>query len=148
MNKKILLINGPNLNLLGTREPEIYGHNTLKDLENMCIETGKKLNIDVICQQSNHEGVIMDLIQSVHKDYDALIINPAGYSHSSIAIMDSLLSLSGIKPMIEVHISNIAKREDFRHLSYVSKAVDGTICGLGLNGYNLAINAINTLFLK
>lgn len=137
----IYVLNGPNLNLLGTREPEIYGRATLKDVEQLCREAGGKHGLTVEFRQSNHEGQLVDWIQEAHTSKAAgIVINPAAYTHTSIAILDALLL--GKTPVIEVHISNIHMREDFRHHSYVSKAAKGVICGLGVQGYVLAIDAI------
>ena len=140
MPRKILLVNGPNLNTLGTREPELYGHETLPQLEAKCTETAKSLGLELTCTQSNHEGEIVELIQNARKNYAGLIINPGAYTHTSIAIMDALLLLA--MPIIEVHISNIFRREEFRHESYVSKVATGVICGLGTQGYLLALHAL------
>jgi len=140
MPSKILIVNGPNLNQLGTREPEIYGHETLADIEAMCTEAAKSLKLTVDCIQSNIEGEIVTYIQNARKKYQGLIINAGAYTHTSIAIMDALLLLK--IPVIEVHLSNIFKREDFRHHSYVSLASKGVICGLGSKGYILALEAL------
>jgi len=143
MSHRILILNGPNLNLLGLREPEIYGHDTIDDLNALCIREAQSLGMDAECRQSNHEGLLVDWIQSVRTDFDGLIINPAAYSHTSIALLDALSAIE--KPIVEVHLSNIHKREDFRHLSYVSKVADGVICGLGKEGYRFAIHALARL---
>ncbi len=140
MAKNILIINGPNLNLLGRREPEIYGSLTLGDIEDLCKEKAKQLSLNIDFRQSNGEGEIIDWIQEADSKFDALIINPAAYSHSSIAIFDALLSIK--INIIEVHLSNIYKREKFRHHSYVSRAASGIICGLGAKGYLLALEAL------
>ncbi len=140
MTAKILIINGPNLNMLGTREPEIYGNETLDDIENMCIEVGKSLSLDVDFTQSNQEGGIVDLIQKAKNNYAGIIINAAAYTHTSVAIMDALLAID--IPVIEVHLSNIFKREYFRHKSYISPASQGVICGFGGKGYELSLRAI------
>lgn len=137
----IHVLNGPNLNLLGTREPEIYGRATLKDVEKLCHEAGRKHGFTVEFRQSNHEGQLVDWIQEAHTSKAAgIVINPAAYTHTSIAILDALLL--GKTPVIEVHISNIHAREDFRRHSYVSRAAKGVICGLGVQGYVLAIDSI------
>lgn len=137
----IHVLNGPNLNLLGTREPEIYGRATLKDVEKLCHEAGKKHGFTVEFRQSNHEGQLVDWIQEAHTSKAAgIVINPAAYTHTSIAILDALLL--GQTPTIEVHISNIHARDEFRRHSYVSKAAKGVICGLGVHGYVLAIDGI------
>ena len=144
MSKKIIIINGPNLNLLGTREPEIYGNESLEDLRsivNFHIEKNfTDLNVDFY--QSNTEGEIVNKIQE-SANLNGIIINAGGLSHSSISILDALLSLK--IPKIEVHISNLFSREEFRQNSYVSKGVDGFVCGFGINGYLLAIDGISKL---
>jgi 3-dehydroquinate dehydratase-2 len=141
MTAKVLLINGVNLNLLGVREPEIYGSTTLQDIESDCLKKANSLNITLKCFQSNHEGEIVNCIhQAIHSKIDGIIINPGAYSHTSIAIMDALSAFSGI--IIEVHLSNIHAREAFRHHSYVSRHAKGVICGLGAEGYIYALDAI------
>ena len=142
MNKlnSILVINGPNLNLLGDREPSIYGKLKLKKIENNLIELGKKNLYDIECMQSNYEGKLIDTIQNAAKAYSGIIINAGGYSHTSIALMDALKSFN--KPIIEVHMSNIYRRENFRHESYISKVANGCICGFGDLGYELAVYSI------
>jgi len=141
--KKILIIHGPNLNLLGTREPETYGNRTLADIDKALAERGRTLGLEVETFQSNHEGDIVDKIQAATKDCHGLIINPAAYTHTSIAIRDALLVLD--IPVIEVHLSNIYKREPFRQQSMISDVVTGKIIGLGHHGYRLALEAINRL---
>jgi len=141
--KKILIINGPNLNLLGNREKTYYGDTTLEKIKTICEEHSKKNQLECFFYQSNHEGEIIEKIQLVDKDFDGIIINPAAYTHTSIAILDALRTTS--KPKIEVHISNIYAREDYRRKSITSEAVNGVICGFGENGYILAIDAINNL---
>jgi len=136
----ILVINGPNLNLLGDREPSIYGKLKLKKIENNLIELGKKNLYDIECMQSNYEGKLIDTIQNAAKAYSGIIINAGGYSHTSIALMDALKSFN--KPIIEVHMSNIYRRENFRHESYISKVANGCICGFGDLGYELAVYSI------
>jgi len=137
----IYVLNGPNLNLLGTREPEIYGRATLKDVEQLCHEAGRTHGLTIDFRQSNHEGQLVDWIQEAHTSKAAgIVINPAAYTHTSIAILDALLL--GKTPVIEVHISNIHARDEFRRHSYVSKAAKGVICGLGVQGYGLAIDGI------
>ena len=143
MAKKILIINGPNLNLLGERERSQYGSIKYEDLKNKCLKYSKDLEIQVGFAQSNIEGEIVTLIQDARKKYDGLIINAAGFTHTSVAIRDALVIFK--KPSIELHISNIYKREEFRHKSIISSAVTGIICGLGTNGYILAINAMQEL---
>lgn len=139
----VLVLNGPNLNMLGTREPETYGHQTLDDLEKLCHATAASLGIKVECLQSNIEGELVTWIQEARTKYSGIVINAGAYSHSSIAILDALQAVK--LPTVEVHISNIYRRESFRHSSVVSKAVDGVICGLGLDGYAYALQAISKL---
>jgi 3-dehydroquinate dehydratase II len=141
MAKTVYVLNGPNLNLLGTREPHIYGHATLADVEKLCQATAKQLGLAVEFRQSNHEGQIVDWInEALAKKAAGLIINPAGHTSTSIAILDALLAMK--VPVIEVHISNIHAREEFRRHSYVSKAARAVICGFGVNGYALALSGL------
>ena len=140
----ILIINGPNLNLLGEREQSQYGSITFEELKNICKEKSKELKIDMDFQQSNIEGEIVTIIQEARNKYDGIIINAAGFTHTSVAIRDAMAIYN--KPSIELHISNIYKREDFRHKSMLSDVVTGVICGLGSNGYILAIKAMHNLF--
>ena len=140
MTKKILIINGPNLNLLGEREESKYGKVTLEEVKKNCESHGKSIEVEIKFDQSNIEGEIVTMIQKARKDFDGLIINAAGFTHTSVAIHDALLIFK--KPIIELHISNIYKREEFRHKSLISGVVTGIICGLGTNGYILAINAM------
>ena len=144
MSQKIIIINGPNLNLLGTREPEIYGNESLEDLKSMVNSHIEKNfpNMSVDFYQSNTEGEIVNKIQE-SASLNGIIINAGGLSHSSISILDALLSIK--IPKIEVHISNLFSREEFRQNSYVSKGVDGFVCGFGINGYLLAIDGISKL---
>ena len=142
MSKKIEIINGPNINLLGKREPEIYGNLTLEDINNKIKDHATKLSLDVSFFQSNIEGEIVNKIQQSHKS-DGIIINAAAFTHTSVAILDALKSLD--IPKIEVHISNIYKREEFRHKSLISQTVNGVICGFGINGYNLALEGIKNI---
>lgn len=141
-NKKIFIINGPNLNLLGDREPDIYGNKTLEDLENDLnqIVEDNELDISLVFMQSNSEGEIVDQVQMAGKEAAGLIINAGGLSHTSVSILDSLLSIN--IPKIEVHISNLFSREEFRQYSYLSRGVNGFICGFGINGYALAIQGL------
>ena len=143
MNKKILVINGPNLNLLGTREKEKYGQSSLKDIENNCEAHAKKIGLEVEFKQSNLEGEIVNFIQDSKKKYAGIVINAGGYTHTSVAILDALLAVK--KPTIELHITNIYKREDFRHKSLISKASNGIICGLGVDGYLMALDGIKKI---
>jgi 3-dehydroquinate dehydratase-2 len=136
---RILVINGANLNMLGTREPEIYGHETLVDIENNCKDFGRDFGLRLDFFQSNSEGEIINKIHSALNNYHALIINAGAYTHTSIGIMDALLLLK--IPVIEVHLSNIFRREHFRHESYISKAAKGVICGFGSGSYILALQA-------
>ena len=139
----IIIINGPNLNLLGEREQSQYGSITFEQLKKKCTEHSKKIQINTSFFQSNVEGEIVNKIQDSIKSYDGIIINAAGYSHTSVAIRDALSIFK--KPIIELHISNIYKREDFRHKSLISAVVTGIICGLGINGYILAINSMHEI---
>ena len=143
MNNKIIIINGPNLNLLGEREQSQYGSVTFDELKNNCIQHSETLEINIEFTQSNIEGEIVTIIQEAKKKYDGLIINAAGFTHTSVAIRDALVIFK--KPSIELHISNIYKREEFRHKSMISDVATGIICGLGANGYILAINAMHEL---
>ncbi len=140
---KILIINGPNINLLGEREQSQYGNKNYKFLEDICMNTSKELNIDLDIKQSNVEGDIVDIIQDARKNYDGIIINAGGYTHTSVAIRDALDVFK--KPILELHISNIYKREEFRQKSLISGVVSGGVFGLGINGYILAINAMQEL---
>ena len=142
LKKQIYIINGPNLNLLGDREPDIYGTKTLADLETDLNEIiiENELNISLLFVQSNSEGEIVDQVQKAGKEAAGLIINAGGLSHTSISILDAMLSIN--IPKIEVHISNLFSREEFRQYSYLSKGADGFICGFGINGYALAIQGL------
>ena len=140
---KIIIINGPNLNLLGQREQSQYGSKDYNYLTEICYQKAKELNLNLDIKQSNLEGEIVNLIQNSVDNYDGIIINAAAYSHTSVAIRDALDVFK--KPKIEVHISNIYKREEFRHKSMISGVVTGIICGLGINGYILAINSMHEL---
>ena len=140
----IYVLNGPNLNLLGTREPETYGHATLVDVEQLCRHAGKRFEIAVEFRQSNHEGAIIDCIHEAARNHAlGIVINPAGYTSTSIAILDAILAVK--VPVIEVHISNIHARESFRHHSYISHAARAVICGFGIEGYALAIIGLATM---
>lgn len=144
LNHKLLLVNGVNLNLLGKREPEIYGHMTLVDIEKRLVERAAQHSIELICVQSNHEGDLVDKIQyygllaEKSAQADAIIINPAAFTHTSVALRDALLATQ--KPFIEVHLSNVHAREPFRHHSYLSDVAVGVICGLGHMGYEMALD--------
>ena len=139
--KKILIINGPNINLLGQREKNVYGELTYKELETKLIKYGRKKKLDITLFQSNYEGEIIDIIQAAQNKKDAIIINAAGYTHTSIAILDSLRAFTGL--IYEVHISNIYNREYYRRKSYISLISNGVICGLGILGYEIAIDAVS-----
>jgi len=144
MAKTIYVLNGPNLNLLGTREPHIYGRSTLADVEKLCHATAERHGFALAFCQSNHEGQIIDWINEARAEKAAgLIINPAGHTTTSVAILDALLAMES--PVVEVHISNIHAREEFRRHSYVSRAARAVICGFGINGYALAISGLASL---
>ncbi|KKC38887.1 3-dehydroquinate dehydratase [Devosia epidermidihirudinis] len=140
MVKRVLVLNGPNLNMLGVREPDIYGALTLKDIEALCAETAAEVGLSVDFRQSNHEGELVTWIQQARESADAILINPAAYSHTSVAIHDALKA-AGL-PVAEVHLSNIHQREAFRHHSYVSAVAFGVICGFGATGYRMALTAL------
>jgi 3-dehydroquinate dehydratase-2 len=141
MAKTIYVLNGPNLNLLGTREPEKYGSSTLADVEKLCRASASHHKIDIEFRQSNHEGVIVDTVhEAAAKGAIGIVLNPAGYTTTSIAILDAIAAVK--LPVIEVHITNIHARESFRHNSFVSKVAKGVICGLGVHGYALAIESL------
>ncbi|QEX21503.1 3-dehydroquinate dehydratase [Hypericibacter adhaerens] len=139
----VLILNGPNLNLLGEREPAIYGRAKLADIEKSCRKRAKELGLAADFKQSNHEGELVDWIQAARLSHAAIVINPAAYTHTSVALLDALTA-AGL-PVIEVHLSNIHRRDRFRHHSYVSLAATGVICGLGAQGYLLALDAVATL---
>lgn len=143
MPHHVCILNGPNLNLLGQRQPEIYGRETLADVEANCAGLAQTLGLTIDFHQSNHEGVIVDSIHAARLTCAAIIINPGALTHTSIAILDALNAFDG--PVIEVHISNVHKRESFRHHSYVSLRADGVIAGLGTEGYLAALRRIGTL---
>jgi len=139
----VLVLNGPNLNLLGTRQPEIYGRETLADVETLCASTAAARGLAVTCRQSNREYELIDWVQAARSENAAIIINPGAFSHTSVALLDALNAFDG--PVIEVHISNIHKREVFRHHSYVSARADGVIAGCGITGYVLALRRMAEL---
>ncbi len=139
MAQTIFILNGPNLNLLGTREPEIYGHQTLDDIRGLCESRAEALGLAIDFRQSNREGELVDWIQDARENAAGIVINAGAYTHTSIAILDALLAC-GV-PTIEVHLSNLFKREAYRQHSYVSEAARGLICGLGADGYLLAVEA-------
>jgi 3-dehydroquinate dehydratase-2 len=136
---KILLLNGPNLNLLGTREPAVYGSTTLADVEAMASAEAQSLNAELVAFQSNHEGALVDRIHAARGEIDFIVINPGAFTHTSVAIRDALAGVA--IPFFELHISNVHKREPFRHHSYLSDIADGVIVGLGVAGYKLAVRA-------
>jgi 3-dehydroquinate dehydratase-2 len=141
MAKTIYVLNGPNLNMFGIRQPEIYGHATLKDAEALCREAAKPHGFEIDFRQSNREGEIVDWIQEAHfKKASGIVINPAGYTTTSIAILDAILAVK--IPVVEIHVSNIHQRDEFRHHSYVSKGAKGVICGFGFAGYAMAVNGL------
>jgi 3-dehydroquinate dehydratase-2 len=136
----ILVLNGPNLNLLGTRQPEVYGTTTLADVEQLCIAHGRTKSLDVTCFQSNHEGALIDAIHGARNVHDGIILNAGAYTHTSIALMDAIASVQ--VPVVELHLSNIHAREEFRHKSMIAPVAVGQICGFGSAGYVLAIDAL------
>jgi 3-dehydroquinate dehydratase-2 len=139
-NKTIYVLNGPNLNLLGTREPEKYGRATLADVERLCRDAARRFGLAVEFRQSNHEGAIVDWIQEAREKAAGIVLNPAGFTTTSVAILDAILAVQ--IPVIEVHITNIHARESFRHDSYVSRVARAVICGFGVDGYGLAISGL------
>ncbi len=141
--KPVLVLNGPNLNMLGKRQPHIYGRETLADVEKSCREEAGRLGLAVDFAQSNHEGVLVDLIQAARDKNSGIVINAGAYTHTSVALLDALNAAE--LPTVEVHISNIYKRESFRHRSYISPAAVGVIAGLGIQGYLLALQAMARL---
>ena len=143
MTKPIYVLNGPNLNLLGTREPEIYGNTTLGDIEESCRTQALELGLTIVFRQTNHEGELVDWVQEARHSASGLILNAGAYTHTPVALHDALKSFN--QPAVEVHISNPYRREPFRHTSYVSPAVTGVICGLGAQGYLLALGGLARL---
>ena len=143
MTKPVFILNGPNLNLLGTREPHIYGTTTLAEVEEMCMARAKDHGLEIVFHQSNSEAEIIDWIHDAINDASGIIINPAAFTHTSLAILDALNMVK--QPILELHISNPHNRESFRHHSYVTFAATGLICGLGVNGYALAVDAVAEL---
>ena len=146
MTKKILIINGPNLNLLGEREETKYGKVTLDEVKKNCEFHAKSINVEIHFYQSNIEGEIVEMIQKAKGNYNGIIINAAGYTHTSVAILDALLAVK--LPTVEVHITNIYNREEFRKKSLISKAAKGIICGFGVNGYIMALDSMKNIFDK
>jgi 3-dehydroquinate dehydratase-2 len=142
-SRTIHILNGPNLNLLGKREPEIYGRDTLEDVARNCAALAAELGLETALYQSNHEGEIVEMIHRAREAAAGIIINPAAYTHTSVAILDALSAFDG--PVLEVHISNVHKRESFRHHSYVSLRAEGVIAGFGIQGYELALRRMAVL---
>ena len=138
----ILILNGPNLNLLGTRQPEVYGKTTLADVEALCREKAKMLGFDMAFEQSNHEGALIDLIHAAKGKHAGVVLNAGAYTHTSIALMDAIASVE--LPVVEVHLSNIHAREEFRHRSYIAPVALGQICGFGAQGYLMALDALKS----
>ena len=143
MSTTVLVLNGPNLNLIGTREPAVYGNETIQDIEDACVAKASKVGVKIDFRQSNHEGILIDWIQEATSHSAGIVINPGAYTHTSIAIMDAISSID--IPVIEVHISNVYNREAFRHTSYVSKVASGVLAGFGTYGYILALDAMTRL---
>ena len=139
----VFILNGPNLNLLGVRDPSIYGHDTLGDIEERCTARAASLGLEIDFRQTNHEGQIVDWIQEARESADGIILNAGALTHTSVAVLDALAAAE--LPVVEVHLSNIFRRESFRHHSFVSLAANGVICGLGAQGYELALDAIARL---
>ncbi|MEM9968788.1 MAG: type II 3-dehydroquinate dehydratase [Pseudomonadota bacterium] len=137
----ILILNGPNLNLLGMRQPEVYGTVTLADIDALCAAVASEIGVDVACMQSNHEGTLIDHIHAAKNTHAGIVLNAGAYTHTSVAIMDALISVA--LPVIEVHLSNIHAREAFRHRSYIAPVAIGQICGFGAKGYELALLALS-----
>jgi len=139
----VFILNGPNLNLLGVRDPSVYGHDTLADIEERCLARAAALDLQIDFRQTNHEGQLVDWVQEARESAEGIILNAGALTHTSVAVLDAL-SAAGL-PIIEVHLSNIFRRESFRHHSYVSLVANGVICGLGAQGYELALEAIASL---
>lgn len=142
MTQSILILNGPNLNLLGTRQPEVYGPTTLADIEALCREKAQSLGIDIAFEQSNHEGALVDMLHAARGTHAGVILNAGAYTHTSVALMDAISSI--MLPVVELHLSNIHAREAFRQHSYIAPVAIGQICGFGAAGYPLAMDAIMT----
>jgi len=145
VKKRILILNGPNLNLLGERQKDVYGEVTLEDVNDRCKSLADEFGLEVRFEQSNHEGEIIDLIHEARKYAHGIIINPAAYTHTSIAILDALNAFIGV--VLEVHVSNVHRRQEFRHKSYVSLRADGVIAGFGVDGYELSLRRMASLLL-
>ena len=137
---RILLVNGPNLNLLGLREPGTYGKNSLQDVETLVVSEASKLNVELDAKQSNHEGVLIDVIHDIRESHHGILINPGAFTHTSIAIRDAIAAVS--LPTVEVHLSNIYQRESFRHHSYIAPVAIGQISGFGIDSYRLGLHAL------
>ena len=142
MTDIVFVLNGPNLNLLGTREPEVYGRATLGDIEAMCRAHAEGRGLDIAFSQSNHEGALLDAIHAARGRHAGIILNAGAYTHTSVALMDAIAGVA--LPVIELHLSNIHAREDFRHRSYIARVALGVICGFGAQGYLLAIDALHS----
>jgi 3-dehydroquinate dehydratase-2 len=140
MTQPILILNGPNLNLLGTRQPEVYGPTTLQDIQDLCTAKASELGVAISFAQTNHEGEMIDMLHAARGTYAGVILNAGAYTHTSIALMDAVSSI--MLPVIELHLSNIHAREEFRQISYISKVCIGQICGFGAAGYPLAMQAL------
>ncbi|WP_296426431.1 type II 3-dehydroquinate dehydratase [Yoonia sp.] len=140
MTRSILILNGPNLNLLGTRQPEVYGPTTLQDIQDMCSAKAAQLGISMVFRQSNHEGELVDALHAARGTHAGVILNAGAYTHTSVALMDAISSI--MLPVIELHLSNIHAREAFRHKSYIAPVAIGQICGFGAAGYPLAMDAL------
>ncbi|WP_028812133.1 type II 3-dehydroquinate dehydratase [Streptomyces flavidovirens] len=143
---RVLVLNGPNLNLLGLREPELYGSATLADVESLCRDVAARHGLDVDFRQSNHEGELIDAVQEARTGAAAVVVNAAGYTHTSVALRDALATVDA--PVVEVHITNIHQREPYRHRSYVAEVADAMICGAGVHGYALALTHVAHLLGK
>lgn len=141
--KSVLILNGPNLNMLGTRQPEIYGSTTMEDIHAACAAKAKALNIALAFEQSNHEGRMIDLLHAARTEHHGVILNAGAYTHTSIALHDAIIAME--RPCIELHLSNVHAREEFRHRSMIAPVVVGVIAGFGANGYQLALDAISPL---
>lgn len=142
MTHSILILNGPNLNLLGTRQPDVYGSTTLADIEALCQDKARALGIEVVFAQSNHEGELVDILHAARGTYAGIILNAGAYTHTSVALMDAISSI--MVPVVELHLSNIHAREDFRQKSFIAPVAVGQICGFGAAGYPLALDALLT----
>jgi 3-dehydroquinate dehydratase-2 len=143
---KILILHGPNLNLLGTREPEVYGSMTMEDINNALIDLGKELGTEIVCHQSNHEGALIDALHNARTTADGVVFNPGGYTHTSIALRDAISAIE--IPVIEVHLSNVYAREEFRQVSMISAVCSGKITGFGWRSYTLGVRALVDILQK